>query len=210
MIVTAFVVLLIFISVTVLLILAEAESIKRRKKWEWILPLIVTAAALILIVPNAQETSSGPWGTSLNVQISESRSGELNMVWKDRGEGRGNEVLAVGFLEVGKGENRQYLDVELRNGKLIGGKEALKYKEAVEESVSWIDGDYTGKTVSYEELQQAAAEASKPQSEFTWHAFGILCLYFAPAPLILWSMYLISCQRRKRRQRVTRTRLEDL
>lgn len=186
-------------------VLVELHFIRKRKKGEWIFPVVVTALAIAMIIPNAKMTSTQGGGRGSYCIGDNDHPAEVSMVLD-----ADHKMAAVGYLMVGEGENAQYLPLEFKEGKLIGKEEAMEYKQEIEGAMKSLLKGFTGKSLPADQLEEAADKAQVIEKHFSWTALFMMCILYAPAPILLWAVYLISRIRRHRRNRLEKLKLQDL
>lgn len=198
--------LLPYLAVFVILFILERQFIKKRKKWEWLIPVLVTVLCLSFAVKGSNISSSSSGITDVLVWDEGTYIGEAQLA-----ADRDNNLKAIGRLVIGENEkDLDYLDLEYKNGELIGSEEALKYKKSINKAIGFATKNYTGKSVSYDELEQARKEISKPVVKFSWKLFSKNLMILSFVPIIFWGMLLSSRWKRKRKNQLDKTRLEDL
>lgn len=187
--------------------IAELQLTKKRKRGTWILPVIMTVIAIFV---SAQFSWSGYSRGSLNsvsIDGPNGMVGELQTAIDDKEK----QMLAVGRLVFGDTEDHvKYIDLEFKEGKLIGSKEGLPYKAAVEKAVHFAASGFTGKTVSYDELEKVRKQISAPVETFSWKLFIRNIIIYAVFPIILWMMYFFGRRQMRKEMQIEKTQLNDL
>lgn len=192
--------------VFVILILLEKSFIKRRKKWELILPIFITILTAIFIGTSGVATisSSGTSWASISVGHGDQYLGEISAVLNRDSK----QLKSIGTFNREDGDEIEYIDLEIKDGKIVGTEQALPYKEALEESLKpHLKEHFTGKSVDYDELYM---QANQIKRRFSLEAFAYAIGVYGILPVTLWLMYGISKWRRKRKNLLRQTKLEDL
>ena len=192
--------------VFVILILLEKSFIKKRKKGELILPILVTILAAVFIGTSGVATISSTavsWA-SISVDHGDQYLGEISAILNRDSK----RLKAIGTFNRDDGDEIEYIDLEIKDGKIVGTGQALPYKEALEESLKpFLNESFTGRSVDYDQLR---IQANQIERRFSLEAFAYAIVAYGILPVILWLMYGVSKWRRKRRNLLRQTKLEDL
>lgn len=199
-------ILLPYIALFAILLIVERQCIKKRKKWEWVIPVLVTVLCIGMAVSGSKIRSCSSGITDVLVWDDSVHIGEVRLA-----ADRDNNLKAIGKLVVGDNEKElDYINLEYRDGELVGSEKALKYKKPIDKAIGFVTKGYTGKSVSYDELEKAREEIRKPVESFSWKLFRKNLLMMFIVPVIFWLMPLLSAWMRKRRNQLNKSKLEDL
>lgn len=209
MIVISAIAMLILVSIPVISILAEWSFIKNRSKWEKIFPVIVTLLCSLLILYTAWGTyvSRGDISVYVTIGDEEDSLGSVELL-----HGReNNQITVIGQMICGEGEDNEYVDLQFENGNLTGSEEALQYKEEIETALKPFRNEFTGQSVTYGEFEKKRDEQNNLRKRL-FKADNLLygLKHYVYAPVIVWTMYLVSRWRRRRCNQVEKMKLEDL
>lgn len=209
MIVISAIAMLILVSIPVISILAEWSFIKNRSKWEKIFPVIVTLLCSLLILYTAWGTyvSRGDISVYVTIGDEEDSLGSVELL-----HGReNNQMTVIGQMICGEGEDTEYVDLQFENGNLTGSEEALQYKEEIETALKPFRNEFTGQSVTYGEFEKKRDEQNNLRKRL-FKAGNLLygLKHYVYAPVIVWTMYLVSRWRRRRCNQAEKMKLEDL
>lgn len=191
-------------------ILLEAIFIKKRKKAEWIFPVIILIITMVFCIRMSILTSSKATPNLGTFPLNGgSPQAEITVLVSAQ---PGREVIAVGQIFVGDVLHREYINVDIRDDKVVGTEKALPYKDELEDWLKDIDGSFTGTSLKYSELQYLNDEMNMQMREtkFEFFAFKFNLVRYLLPVMILPLMYLISRYRRKKKNLLNQTKLEDL
>ncbi len=191
-------------------ILLEAIFIIKRKKAEWIFPVIILIITMAFCIRMSFLTTSKNAPNLGTFPLNEgSPRAEITVLVSAQPR---REVIAVGQIFVGDALHREYINVDIRKDKVVGTEKALPYKAELEDWLEDKDGSYSGTSLKYLELRDLHDEMNMRMSETKFAFFALkfnLVRYLLPV-LILPLMYLISRFRRKKKNSLNQTKLEDL
>lgn len=204
--------IVLYFSIIVLLVMLERHFIQKRSKGEFLLPVAAFLVAAVL----AAATFHAGYGTGSGlgqIQVSEGNRqvGRLAIVYDKDGD-----LKAVGQYIRGDDEKIEFIDLQLKNGKVTSSSKPLTSmeKKDMEESLSYRSGKhFSGASMTYEELIPIGEKYEFYEEKVTWHSFFGGMVYYSPAAFIVFFMYLEACGKRKYRRwknAVIKSKLEDL
>lgn len=197
-----------YISVIIILILLEKHFIKKRSKGELILPIVVLAAALLLSMHCFEIREHKDSGLS-SVQIFNENTEVGHLFTVHDGE---RKLKAIGQFVTREGKHSKFVDIEIEDGKVVWTSQPIdsESRKGIEENVSYYSGQFSGKTVPYEELVRIGRENEYTGTFINGNTFLYGGIWFGIPALIPLMMYLVSKLKRKRRNAYNKTKLEDL
>lgn len=194
--------LIISIVIGVILIAIESVFIKNNKV-TWLLPLIATCIAVVLIISSGSivEYSGGIHA------IGGANDTSFRYIKDNDGK-----TVAIGQLIVRHEDEDTYLDLEFKDGSLVGCDEALQYKDFLEKDLRRVTKDFSGKSVSYEELLRIEKSRANDNTNNNFDSGTALrsTPMYCIVPIILWAMFAIDLRKRKKIREANKMRINDL
>ncbi|MCI2062184.1 MAG: hypothetical protein LKJ83_05365 [Eubacteriaceae bacterium] len=207
---SAFALLMIYIGFTVLCCIIESNFIRMRSRGEKILPAAVLAVGvitLLILYGQGAFTNTITRGMSHEV-LADSGSAKpacINILMDGD-----NDIVAVGKLAVGQGSDVVFRDISVVNGKVTAG--AGEYKSHLNDIMSGRHNSsyFTGTSVSYGKLL-ALKKDMKVKTVTVAGSQIILIVLAAILPfLIVLYIFIASGHKRKKKNLLLKTKLEDM
>lgn len=194
------------VGIAAAVIYAQWQLIKHKTKWKWVLPVVVTILAVLSTIQMSWMSHSSSGTTSVQVWDEGEYIGEVQTAID-----RQKHIYAIGRLVIGDTEkDLEYVDLEYKDGELVGSEEALKYRKEIDEAIGFATKNFTGSTVSLEEVKKAQDKIKEPVKTFSFKNFIRVLAFYAICPLILWIMVLGNKLQSPKGKQLDKTRIEDL
>lgn len=181
--------------------------IKHEKKARWILPVLLTIFTII-------SSAHGQWWYHGSSGIREI------LVWDDNNYvgilqtaiDDERQIHAVGRLIIGETEEElDYVDLDFKNGRLVGTEEALQYGGPIMEALGRAAKGFTGSSVSYEELTAEQDKIGEPvRGDYNWQRFIQQLIATSIIPVIAWIMVCRDFRKKSRQKQLHRIEITDL
>lgn len=184
------------ILIITILVLLEGYFIRIKNKGKIILPAAALIFAFIFLFVQFKFVNFDP-PNSLKTQIEyTSRSGlksRLTILHTEK-----EHILAIGQLITEEGANSRFIDLTVKNDKIISASEPVDVIENIESDLSSFSGSYAGNSVPYGtllEMEEAYKDQQPYQIDFI--SFLYRCVYSFIAVIILLLMCGINHQKER-------------
>ena len=196
-----------FLTVAALALGVEWYLIRHGKKCRWILPVLITVAVIAYSAHGQWWTRSSSGIREILVWDNHEYVGILQTAIDDE-----KHMHAVGRLVMGeKEEDLDFIDLEFEDGRLVGSERALAYEEPIKEALGRSMKGFTGKSVSYEQLEKAQDVIAEPVKEaYNWTGFARSLIFHSVVPIIAWAMVFQDFLRKRKQKQLRKMRISDL
>lgn len=177
-----------------MLVILELHFIKIKCRGKIILPVAVLIFSLLISLFQFRFVSFEP-SESLRTQVE--YTSELGVkhhftILHTEEE----HILAIGQLISEENENSKFINLSVKNGKIVSTSEPVDFVEDIELYLSNVEGGYSGKSVPYGELAAIEAQYKKQQSrqvDLDTFLYGICYRFIAVG--ILFALYGVGRKR---------------
>lgn len=198
--------ILFYISIVAILLLIEKYFIRKRSKGEWIFPMVMLAAAFALtiyIFPSQHSMSSGL--QSVQVFKGNQEVGHIPVVF----DGERN-LKAFGQYITREGADTEFIDLELKDGRLVHTSKPLDCEEEIEEVLSYYKNKADGSSQLYEDLIPLGEENEFLETSLSPWTFLYGGVWFGIPVLLLFAQWLNARRRRRKKNYYNKMKLKDL